>query len=102
MLTFILLLVCVVATVITDVIGEPPAYLVGLLGTAAGAFFAAIGSDKQKRDTEVAEIAQRAEAKADALGRAASREHPEDDDDELPYRRRRSSAEDDESGGDTG
>lgn len=70
MLTFFLLLVCIVATVVSDIFGEPPSYLVGLLGTAAGAFFAAIGSDKQKRDTDVAETAHRAEEKADRAERA--------------------------------
>lgn len=67
MLTFILLLVCIAATVISDAFGEPPTYLVGLLGTAAGAFFAAIGSDKTKRDVEVRDTANRAEAKAEAV-----------------------------------
>ncbi|AER48931.1 hypothetical protein SEA_DONNY_17 [Mycobacterium phage Donny] len=83
MLTFILLLVCIAATVTTDIIGEPPAYLVGLLGTAAGAFFTAIGSDKQKRDADVREtaveakkVAERAETKADSLGEIAERDHP--------------------------
>lgn len=82
-LTFLLLLALIVATVVTDVIGEPPTYLVGLLGTAAGAFFAAIGSDKSKRDGEVRDTAtdandtaHRAERKADALGEVAAREHP--------------------------
>lgn len=83
MLTFVLLLVCIVATVVTDVIGEPPTYLVGLLGTAAGAFFTALGSDKQKRDVEVREVAveakvvaDRAETKADTLAEVAERDHP--------------------------
>lgn len=85
-LTFFVLLVCIVATVITDYFGEPPSYLVGLLGTAAGAFFAAVGSDKQKRDIEVAEeaktakhVAQRAEAKADTLAEIAVADHPDVD-----------------------
>lgn len=72
MLTFSLLIVLIIATVVSDYFGEPPNYLVGLLGTAAGAFFAAIGSDKQKRDAETRDIAitaektaRRAEAKAD-------------------------------------
>lgn len=76
-LTFILLLVCIGATVVSDIFGEPPNYLVGLLGTAAGAFFAAIGSDKQKRDVDVATTAHRAEDKADALGKIVVRDHPE-------------------------
>ncbi|ACF05017.1 hypothetical protein Nigel_14 [Mycobacterium phage Nigel] len=77
MLTFVLLVVLIIATVISDYWGEPPNYLVGLLGTAAGAFFAAIGSDKQKKDAEVRETAERAEAKADAVGRVTAAEHPE-------------------------
>lgn len=71
------LLVLILATVITDVIGEPPAYLTGLLGTAAGVFFAAVGSDKNKRDDAVARQAERAETKADILGEIAVSEHPE-------------------------
>ena len=77
MLTFVLLVVLIIATVLSDYRGEPPNYLVGLLGTAAGAFFAAIGSDKQKKDAEVRETAERAERKADAVGRVAAAEHPE-------------------------
>lgn len=91
-LTFFVLLVCIVATVITDYFGEPPSYLVGLLGTAAGAFFAAVGSDKQKRDTEVAQtageakdtavvakkVAERAEAKADTLAEVTETQLPGD------------------------
>ncbi|AYD82013.1 membrane protein [Mycobacterium phage Saguaro] len=87
-LSFVMLVVLVIATVISDYFGEPPNYLVGLLGTAAGAFFAAIGTDKEKRDQDVARTATRAEAtatraerKADVLGDVASHEHP---DDELP------------------
>lgn len=75
-LTFILLLVLIVATVVSDALGEPPSYLVGLLGTAAGAFFAALGSDKSKRDTEVRvtavdaqQTAHRAEDKVDDVKR---------------------------------
>jgi len=73
MLTFIMLVVCIIATVITDIIGEPPNYLVALLGTAAGAFFAAIGSDRQKRQAEVGETAKRAETKADSAKVVAER-----------------------------
>lgn len=83
-LTLILLVVCIIAVGVSDYLGEPPNYLVGLLGTAAGAFFAAIGSDKQKKDQEVAstattakETAERAEAKADAGLEVAKAEHPE-------------------------
>lgn len=76
-LTFMLLVICIVATVVSDYFGEPPNYLVGLLGTAAGAFFAAIGSDKQKREQDVAQTAKRAEAKADAAVEVAAREHPD-------------------------
>ena len=73
MLTFIILVICIVATVVTDVIGEPPNYLVALLGTSAGAFFAALGSDRQKRQTEVARTAERAEVKADQARTIATR-----------------------------
>lgn len=76
-LTFILLVILIIATVVSDHFGEPPNYLVGLLGTAAGAFFTAMGSDKQKRDIDVAETAHRAERKADAGLAVAEREHPE-------------------------
>ncbi|QPX62131.1 membrane protein [Mycobacterium phage Indlovu] len=83
MLCFVLLVICIIATVVSDYFGEPPTYLVGLLGTAAGAFFAAIGSDKQKRDADTrqtAEAAQtvavRAEVKADQLATVAEHEHP--------------------------
>lgn len=79
-----MLVVVVVCTVITDVIGEPPTYLVGLLGTAAGAFFTALGSDKGKREADVRETADRADAtsnraetKADAALHVAEGEHPE-------------------------
>jgi hypothetical protein len=64
-LTLILLLVCLIATVIVDLNGEPPNYLVGLLGTAAGAFFTALGTDKSKREADVSTTARRAEATAD-------------------------------------
>lgn len=74
-LTLVLLIVLIAATVLSDYFGEPPNYLVGLLGTAAGAFFAAIGSDKQKKDTEVAATAERAEAKADAAVEVVQAEH---------------------------
>lgn len=71
MLTFLMLLVCIIATVTSDYFGEPPTYLVALLGTSAGAFFTAIGSDQKKREIEDRdhnrEIAARAERKADAV-----------------------------------
>ena len=83
-LTFLLLVIVVIATVVTDMIGEPPTYLVGLLGTAAGAFFTALGSDKGKREADVSATATRAEAtadraegKADALSEVAAHEHPD-------------------------
>jgi hypothetical protein len=84
-LTLICLIVVLVATVVTDYFGEPPTYLVALLGTAAGAFFTAIGSDKYKREIETREdareaktTADRAEAKSDKLAEFAEREHPGD------------------------
>lgn len=80
----IALAVLLAATIATDQNGEPPTYLVGLLGTAAGAFFSALGADKNRRDREVASTAGRAErtagraeAKADALAEVAREEHPE-------------------------
>ncbi len=93
MLAFYTLLVCIVATVVSDVFGEPPNYLIGLLGTAAGAFFAAIGTDKQKKDAEVETTAREAyQAAYDAQARLnQANEHPET----LPgeSRRNRSEAE---------
>ena len=84
-LTFLCLVACLIATGVSDYFGEPPNYLVALLGTAAGAFFTAIGSDKQKReaerdaDTRTAQrTADRAEIKADKLAEVADREHPEE------------------------
>jgi hypothetical protein len=72
-------------TLAVDYFGEPPTYLTGLLGTAAGAFFTALGSDKAKRDADVVRTAERAEStanraeiKADTLGRVAAREHPDE------------------------
>lgn len=76
-LTFALLVILVIVTVVSDHFGEPPNYLVGLLGTAAGAFFAAIGSDKEKREKEIERSVRRIEDKADTLGEVAAREHPE-------------------------
>ena len=51
-LTFITLLVCIGATVATDIVGEPPSYLVALLGSSAAAFFTALSSDQSKRNAE--------------------------------------------------
>lgn len=83
-LTFMLLVILIIATVVSDKFGEPPNYLVGLLGTAAGAFFAAIGSDKEKREKDTRQVAveardtaSRAETKADTLAEVAEAEHPE-------------------------
>lgn len=76
--------VLLAATIATDMVGEPPTYLVGLLGTAAGAFFSALNADKTKREREIAKTAGRAErtagraeAKADALADVAREEHPD-------------------------
>lgn len=67
-LSFLALISLVIAVGVSDAVGgEPPSYLVGLLGTAAGAFFAAISSDKDKRDADDAE-------------RAACHRHPDDND----------------------
>lgn len=63
-------------TVITDIIGEPPNYLVGLLGAATSAWFGTVATDKAKRDAETSATAKRAEVKADVLTDVANREHP--------------------------
>lgn len=69
----------------------PPSYLQGLLGASSAAFFGAAGSDKNKREAEIADdarvaktrateigaTADRAEAKADTLAGLARAEHPE-------------------------
>lgn len=59
-----------------DYYGEPPVYMIGLLGTAAGTFFGSISSDKEKRDADIARTAHRAEAKVDALAEVAETQHP--------------------------
>lgn len=81
MLAFYTLLACIVATVVSDVFGEPPNYLIGLLGTAAGAFFAAIGTDKQKKEADVEATARDAyQAAYDAQDRLdRAEEHPENE-----------------------
>ncbi len=79
-LTLIALVALLAGTVATDYFGEPPTYLVALLGTSAGAFFTALGSDKNKRDTEVSETAHRAETKADTANRRVSAEVHRNDD----------------------
>ena len=76
-LTLVLLVICIIVVGVSDYLGEPPNYLVGLLGTAAGAFFTAIGSDQNKRNIETRDTAERAERKADVLKEVAEREHPE-------------------------
>lgn len=80
----IVLIVLIIGTVVTDMIGDPPTYLTGLLGTAAGAWFAAIANDKKKFDQAVSKAANdahktatRAEAKADTLADVAVSEHAE-------------------------
>jgi len=75
-LTLIALIAVLAATVVSDIFGEPPTYLVALLGTAAGAFFTALSSDKSKRDQDTQNTANRAEGKADKLAEIADREHP--------------------------
>lgn len=99
-ITGVLLLVVLLTTVIVDYLNGPapaPAYLTGLLGAAATAFFAAAGSDKNKRDAEIARDTQRAntratsinetairgEAKADQISEALKRDRP-DLADQLP------------------
>lgn len=83
-ITFGLLVVLITATALVDAFaGEPPNYLVGLLGTAAGAFFGALSTDKAKRERDIAEVAVSAKRKADALGEVARQNHPDDFDDET-------------------
>lgn len=62
--TAIVLGVLLATTLAVDYFGEPPTYLTGLLGTAAGAFFTALGSDKAKRDAEVARAVSDAQTTA--------------------------------------
>lgn len=72
----IMLALLIVVTVWIDSSGDPPDYLVGLLGTAAATFFGAIAGDKAKKDAEVERTASRAEAKADAIVEAVEHEMP--------------------------
>jgi hypothetical protein len=68
-LTAVVLLVCIGATAAVDFVGEPPNYLVALLGSSAAAFFTALSSDQSKRTAENirAEIA-RAKTEGEAKG----------------------------------
>lgn len=72
----IIFVVVLLATVLVDQFNgdaPPPVYLTGLLGMASTALFGVAASDKSKRDREISDTADRAEAKADdALGRADS------------------------------
>lgn len=72
-LTLILLVVCIIVVGVSDYFGEPPNYLVGLLGTAAGAFFTALGGDKSKRDAEVRDTAVEAKTKVEEVERRVTR-----------------------------
>lgn len=70
------LAVIFLATVVTDYLNgpaPPPTYLTGLLGTAAGAFFAAVGSDRGKREATIASDAAGAKAQATLVGETAAR-----------------------------
>lgn len=83
--------VLVILVIITAVVDQlngpdtpPPVYLTGLVGAASAALFAAMGSDKGKREAELtrdvrvaSETGNRAEAKADTLAGLARAEHPE-------------------------
>lgn len=99
-ITGVLLALVLIMTVVVDQLNGPapaPAYLTGLLGAAATAFFAAAGSDKNKRDAEIAadtaiaksrassinETAIRGEAKADQISELLKRDRP-DLADQLP------------------
>jgi Na+/glutamate symporter len=80
-ITGVILLCVLIATVVTDWLNGPdqqaPTYLTGLLGAAATAFFVATGSDKNKIDADTKDTANRAEAKVDALAQVAEQQHPE-------------------------
>lgn len=75
-LSGIMFALLVILTVWSDSRGDPPDYLVGLLGVASTTFFGAIAGDKAQRDKEIAKTAHRAEAKADALVDAVEHEMP--------------------------
>lgn len=92
-LSGIVLLILLGVTVAVDALNgpePPPTYLTGLLGLAGGAFFGAAGSDKSKRESDIAKDAQtaktrmidvnetaiRAEDKADKIGKIVADEHP--------------------------
>lgn len=68
--------VIAILTVWMDRTGDPPDYLVGLLGVASTTFFGAIAGDKAKKEAEISRTATRAEAKADALVEAVEHEMP--------------------------
>lgn len=85
--------IVLIVTVAVDQLNGPepaPVYLTGLLGASAAALFGAAGSDKSKREAEIAAdaaiaksratdisvVADRAEAKADKLTELARSEHP--------------------------
>lgn len=64
-LTLILFNAVLAATIVTDIRGEPPDYLIGLLGPAFGAFLTALVTDIAKRDAETASTAEHAKTVAD-------------------------------------
>lgn len=78
--TAILFVAVLIATVITDWLNGPaesaPSYLTGLLGASGMVLFGAAGSDKTKRETDVKDTANRAEAKVDRLAEVAESQHP--------------------------
>ena len=91
--TAVLFVILLAATIWTDMNNgpaEPPAYLTGLLGAAGAALFGAAGSDKNKREREIAHDASTAkrrtltlnedqirnEAKIDALLKLVKEQHP--------------------------
>lgn len=53
-----------------------PEELKGLLGLAGGAWFSAVSDDKRRKDEDVKNTANRAEAKVDRLTDVAEMEHP--------------------------
>lgn len=90
-IVFVIVLIVTVTVDTLNGAAPPPVYLTGLLGAASAALFGAAGSDKSKREAEIADdarvarsrateigaTADRAEAKADTLAELARTEHPE-------------------------
>lgn len=81
---FLILLIVTVTVGQLDAPAPPPAYLTGLLGAAGAALFGAAGSDKSKREADIADDARIAKERAntnqtrvDKLTEIARQDHPE-------------------------